>query len=595
MTKNRRVSLYIYSKVGGQWRYRKAPDRPKNLNDNSSYVLMWYQGEDANGKFRKRTLNIGKSADVAKIEIAKKKAELLNRIVDGKDSPEPELVKIGPDAPKPVYMVENAIEKFMGECQDRCGQDGYGFAKRSLIVYRRSLGYLREFGGGTPLIGVDEQFFKNYRRWLREHRNKFSDRSCHNILLTVNDRRASLDEEEVHAESRKIIQKEFDRAKTLHIIPFPEDGSAVQDTTRLSLVILGPEQEWSEKGALRQTISDWTRMRGNSPRLYPGSLIWCVRKEGRDMRQKVETLLAWRNVERDFLDGTLAGEFDKSDNEEIKTKRADAEEAVRDEVWAGYRYVVLYDTKGSLGVTVIDLGAGHSGSGETLTGRVISTLKSKALLNDSPGAGYLDRKWPEPFKKSGAWPISALRQAFLNGALERLLEPDNYLKNKLPEFVMNGSFGYASKAQGNGYSRVWFGEMLPQDEISFDSDVYLVLPNVAQALKSGAAPVTVVTGPVIGNGGKTEPTPEPSEPISTEPTVSLTRQRTVTVAGEIPTEVWNRLGRTLIPKLKTGGELSVTLSVSVQVDSDCVQGFQQELMQILRDLNLEESVKIATK
>lgn len=70
------------------------------------------------------------------------------------------------------------------------------------------------------------------------------------------------------------------------------------------------------------------------------------------------------------------------------------------------------------------------------------------------------------------------------------------------------------------------------------------------------------------------------------------RARTLTIRGEIPTEVWNRLGRTLIPKLKTGNELVMKLDVSVQVESDTAQGFQQELMQILRDLNLGDAVKI---
>ena len=175
------------------------------------------------------------------------------------------------------------------------------------------------------------------------------------------------------------------------------------------------------------------------------------------------------------MDGTLPGEFDKSDSEEIKARLRDADEAAQDEVWAGYRYVALYDTKSETGITVIDLGAGHANAGETLTGRVITTLKSRALLNESPGAGYLERRWAEPFKKSGAWPVSALRQAFLNGTLERLLEPDSYLKAKLPGFVMNGDFGYASGAKGDGYSRVWFRELLPQEEISFDSDVYLLI------------------------------------------------------------------------------------------------------------------------
>lgn len=414
------------------------------------------------------------------------------------------------------------------------------------------------------------------------------------LKKVVNDRRASLDEEEVLAETRKIIENEFLKGKALPVIPFPEDGTAVQDTTRLSLVVLSPAQEWTEDGSLRQTILDWTRNRGSSPRLYPGSLIWCIRKPGRELRNKVETLLAWRNVNRDYIDGTLPGEFDRSDSEEIKARLRDAQEAAEDEVWGSYRYIALYDSKSDTGISVIDLGAGHANAGETLTGRVITTLKSRALLNESPGAGYLERRWAEPFKKSGAWPISALRQAFLNGTLERLLEPDSYLKAKLPGFVMNGDFGYASGAKGEGYSRVWFRELLPQEEISFDSDVYLLLPKRGQELKSGVQAVEVVPEtPGTTAGGDME---SGAGPLFTPPKAGAVaiaaRERTLTIRGEIPTEVWNRLGRTLIPKLKTGNELVMKLDVSVQVESDTAQGFQQELMQILRDLNLVETVKI---
>ena len=71
-------------------------------------------------------------------------------------------------------------------------------------------------------------------------------------------------------------------------------------------------------------------------------------------------------------------------------------------MWTDYRYIALYDAKSETGITVIDLGAGHAHAGETLMGRAITTLKSRALLNESPGAGYLERRWPEPFKKSGA-------------------------------------------------------------------------------------------------------------------------------------------------------------------------------------------------
>jgi hypothetical protein len=308
-------------------------------------------------------------------------------------------------------------------------------------------------------------------------------------------------------------------------------------------------------------------------------------------------LLAWRIVERDYLDGSLAGEFDASDREEIQVKRRDAEGAVDDEVWAGYRYVVLYDPKAESGVTVIDLGAGHANAGETLSGRVISTLKSRALLNDSPGAGYLVRRWPEPFKKSGAWPVSALRQAFLNGTMERLLEPDDYIKHKFPEFIINGDFGYASGAQEGGFYRIWFKEELRQDEISFDSDVYLLLPAVAKELTANAAHPTVIVSPIKPE--TPDPTGEikgPLFPATTDDATSPTpSKRTITVRGEIPTEVWNRLGRTLIPKLKMGGDLSVGLIVSVEVEAETGHGFQQELMQILQDLNIADSVKVDLK
>ena len=63
---------------------------------------------------------------------------------------------------------------------------------------------------------------------------------------------------------------------------------------------------------------------------------------------------------------------------------------------------------------------------------------------------------------------------------------------------MNGDFGYASGAKGNGYSRVWFRELLPQEEISFDSDVYLLLPQRAQELKAGVQAVEVVKEPTEG-------------------------------------------------------------------------------------------------
>jgi len=248
------------------------------------------------------------------------------------------------------------------------------------------------------------------------------------LKKVVNDRRASLDEDtEIRPAMRTLIQKEFEKGAGIPIVPFPEDGASIQDSPRLIVVLMKPDFEWTGNGPLRQQLGEWLKQRGTSPRLYPGSLVFCLKKPGRDLRDKVELWLAWKRVAKEIKEGTLGDDFDRTDISEIQAKMNDAEEAATDEVWGGYRFVVLADYRESEGIKTIDLGAGHASAAESLCGRVISALKAQALLNESVGAGYIDRNWPPALKESGAWPLMSLRQSFLNGSLTRLLDPDTLL------------------------------------------------------------------------------------------------------------------------------------------------------------------------
>ena len=140
----------------------------------------------------------------------------------------------------------------------------------------------------------------------------------------VSDRRASLDEEtEVKPALRRLVEDEFRRGASVPVVPFPSDGAEIPDTPRLTLVVADPELEWSGSGSLRAQIADWTRQRGKSPRLYPGAMVWCLKKPGRDLREKVELALAWKRVAREIAEGTLGGEFDKSDRNELQAKVKD--------------------------------------------------------------------------------------------------------------------------------------------------------------------------------------------------------------------------------------------------------------------------------
>jgi hypothetical protein len=410
------------------------------------------------------------------------------------------------------------------------------------------------------------------------------------IRKAVSDRRASLDEvAEIKPTMRNLVRKEWDRGATIPIEPFPEDGAAVPDSPRLSLALMDPETEWTGTGTVRERITEWCKIRGKSPRLYPGSIVWCFRKPGRELRDKVEIMLAWRKVSKDVVDGVLGTDYDRPERAEIQGKVSGAEDDAKDEVWASYRFIVLTDGKEADGLKVVDLGAGHSSAQETLCGRVIQALKSSALLNESVGAGYLDRNWPPALKESGAWPLSSLRQSFLNGSLTRLLDPDAVLKAKIVEFVGKGDFGLASGGRSDGsYERLWFEELLSPDEVNFDANVFLITKAKAKALK---------TRSTIGPVGEPEPKAEEKGPTVPEPVPGpdpgpTSQTVRLSLSGAIPPEIWNRVGTRLIPKLRSGGELTAQISLSVSLDGKSVAGFGAELRQILEDLGLVDKIRI---
>jgi hypothetical protein len=322
--------------------------------------------------------------------------------------------------------------------------------------------------------------------------------------------------------------------------------------------------------------------------MYPASLVWCVRKPGRGLREKVEIWLAWKRVDDEMKSGALVGEFEQAERRQVDVNVREAEEAARDEVWGSYRYAFLLDNKGEDGMRLLDLGAGHASAAESLTGRVVTALKSEGLLNESVGAGYIERNWPTSLKESGAWPLIGLRQSFLNGSLTRLIDPERVLKTKIPEFVERGDFGLASGLQADGtFSQVWFKEPISPDEVSFEKDVFLLFREKAEKLKSG---VTTAPSPAphITEAVPIAPTTEP--PTTTTPPTTVTAQ--LQISGTIPPEIWNRFGSRILPKVRNAADLSVGVTITLSGSSDEIARLQTELQQALSDLGLEGQVAV---
>jgi hypothetical protein len=419
------------------------------------------------------------------------------------------------------------------------------------------------------------------------------------LKKVVSDRRASLDEEtEIRPAMRRIVGEAFRREGGLPIVLFPHDGTEIPDVPRLTLVVGDPELEWTGDGGIRRQLLEWIQQRGSSPRLYPAALVWCLRKPGRDLRDKVELWLAWKRVSEEIRAGTLGGDFAGGELAELHARTKSAEEAAREEVWAGYRFVVFLDRTEPDGLKVIDLGAGHASSAESLSGRVIAAMKAEALLNESIGAGYLERNWPPALKQAGEWPLSSVRRSFLDGSLTRLLDPDRVLREKIPVFVEKGDFGLASgRKPDGGYQRIWHRERVGPEEIVFEADVYLLTKDRVETLRAAPKPAPAPKGQTdlwtqeqsgaeeeakqAVQGPEASTSPAPSEP-----------NRTVRVTGVLPAESWNRLGTKLIPKLRSGMELRVKVELSAKFSGRDASRTADELRQVLKDLGIGGTLRV---
>jgi len=412
------------------------------------------------------------------------------------------------------------------------------------------------------------------------------------LKKVVSDRQASLDHDtEVRPAMEALVRSEFEKGKSIPVEYFPKDGAEVGESLKLKLWVMDPSTEWSGALELRQRMGEWTKQHGASPRLYPGSLVWCLKKQGGDLRISVEEWLARRRVQREIEEGTLGGDFDKAELAGFQTEVKEAEGNARDEVWASYRYVLLADSQEPEGLSDIDLGAGHASAGETLCGRVIAALKSRALLNESVGAGYIERNWPPALETSGAWPLGSLRQAFLDGSLTRLLDPEGVLRRKIVEFVEKGDFGLASGERPDGtYDKLWHSEPVSADEVDFEPGVFLLTKARAAELKKKAGgPAQPERPPGPGERPSAGPgqTPLPLESTTLEAQAVMLR-----VSGSIPPELWNRLGTKVIPKMKSGGQLEARVEFSVSLDATLAHALESDLRQIVEELGLADRVTI---
>ena len=68
--------------------------------------------------------------------------------------------------------------------------------------------------------------------------------------------------------------------------------------------------------------------------------------------------------------------------------------------------------------------------------------------------------------------------------------------------------------------------------------------------------------------------------------------KTFKISGDVPPEIWNRLGTKVLPKLRSGSELKIGIEFVVTVETGVAQSFQTDVRQVLYDLGLADCVRV---
>src|SRR5207244_9208633 len=96
-----------------------------------------------------------------------------------------------------------------------------------------------------------------------------------------------------------------------------------------------------------------------------------------------------------------------------------------------------------------------------------------------------------------------------------------------------------------------------------------------------------------GQGAQVASSLVPVPALAATPTPSVAgRTTTLRIVGALPSEVWNRVGTKILPKLKPGADLKLGVEFVVTFDSDVAASLKAELLQVLQEIGLAERVRV---
>lgn len=408
---------------------------------------------------------------------------------------------------------------------------------------------------------------------------RFSTRANLNKLLA--DRRAALGDAEVEEHARAVAQQVFSDARGVHhpfdVVLFPREAREVPDTPALRLVVLAPDESWSDATAAR--IEEWMERYGAGPRRFRNALVWAIADASGDLLEAARKHLAWLSLE----DEADTRGFDEVERSQLRESRIRAEQALKEAVWRSYRWLAFLGHDGT--IKHEDLGMLHSSAAPSMQALIQARMKQADELTDALGPQRVVQNWPfAGGSKAPELSTKALRDAVYSSPRFTRLSNPEALKETIAKGVTQGLFGYARKDDSGFTSVVIAG---PVGEIEFSDDVLLVLAERARALQeAGEQP-----------GPSAPPQPEPAavgQPVHVggeqPPMFTGERVGAVSWEGEVPWQKWTTFYNKVLSHLASQG-LRLRVRFEARPRDGLLKGYVDRLKDSLSELGLPSELE----
>lgn len=308
--------------------------------------------------------------------------------------------------------------------------------------------------------------------FLSSERNRYRYSHTPNLNKLLTDRRAGIQDPAILKRVREEVQSVFTAgASGVGRIYFPEKSTQIPNRPALTLVVLAPDQAWTDTGT-RRTIETFIREYGASGRTFKSALLFAVPDASAALNEDARKLLAWEDITDD--PETLK-RLDEGQRRQLDTGAKKAERDLRETVWRTYKHVVLLGKDNQL--KEVDLGLAHSSMATSMAELMVSRLQQEDEITSGVGPTKLVRYWPPSVT---AWSTKAARDAFFSSpALPRLLDP-NALKRTIVDGVAQKVLAYVGTDSDGRFEPLHFGATLTEADVELSEDMFLLTADEAR-------------------------------------------------------------------------------------------------------------------